>query len=87
MDDSSIGNGLSASESLFLLDSTGLIIETLGWEDWVQDGFSLERIRLHIENNPSNWSQSLDSLGSPGLMNSVRPDSIDFAITGIEMAF
>ena len=86
VDDSSIGNGLSASDSLFLLDSTGLIIETLGWEDWVQDGFSLERIRLHIENNPSNWSQSLDSLGSPGLMNSVRPDSIDFAIAGITIS-
>ena len=80
VDDSSIGNGLSVSDSLYLQDSTGQIIETVGWEDWAQDGFALERLRYHLGNNPSNWAQSLDSLGTPGLVNSVLPDSIDFAV-------
>ena len=44
VDDSSIGNGLSTSDSLFLQDSTGQIMEILGWEDWAQDGFALERV-------------------------------------------
>jgi hypothetical protein len=80
VDDSSIGNGLSVSDSLYLQDSTGQIMETIGWEDWAQDGFALERLRYHLGNNPSNWAQSLDSLGTPGLVNSVLPDSIDFAV-------
>ena len=80
VDDSSIGNGLSVSDSLYLQDSTGQIMETVGWEDWAQDGFALERLRYHLGNNPLNWAQSLDSLGTPGLVNSVLPDSIDFAV-------
>ena len=80
VDDSSIGNGLSVSDSLYFQDSTGQIMETVGWEDWAQDGFALERLRYHLGNNPSNWAQSLDSLGTPGLVNSVLPDSIDFAV-------
>ena len=80
VDDSSIGNGLSVSDSLYLQDSTGQIMETVGWEDWAQDGFALERLRYHLGNNPLNWAQSLDSLGTPGLANSVLPDSIDFAV-------
>lgn len=86
VDDSSIGNGLSASDSLFLQDSTGAVLETLGWEDWVQDGFSLERLRYHVENSASNWSPSIDSLGTPGSVNSVLPDSIDFAMTGLSIS-
>ena len=80
VDDSSIGNGLSVSDSLYLQDSTGQIMETIGWEDWAQDGFALERLRYHLGNNPSNWAQSLDSLGTPGSVNSVLPDSIDFSV-------
>ena len=86
VDDSSIGNGLSASDSLFLQDSTGQIMEILGWEDWVQDGFTLERLRYHLGNNPSNWAQSLDSLGTPGSVNSVLPDTIDFAIFNLTLS-
>ena len=80
VDDSSIGNGLSVSDSLYLQDSTEQIMETVGWEDWAQDGFTLERLRYHLGNNPSNWAQSLDSLGTPGSVNSVLPDSIDFSV-------
>jgi len=86
VDDSSIGNGLSVSDSLYLQDSTGQIMETIGWEDWAQDGFALERLRYHLGNNPSNWAQSLDSLGTPGLVNSVLPDSIDFAVFDLTLS-
>ena len=86
VDDSSIGNGLSVSDSLYLQDSTGQIMETVGWEDWAQDGFALERLRYHLGNNPLNWAQSLDSLGTPGLVNSVLPDSIDFAVFDLTLS-
>jgi len=86
VDDSSIGNGLSVSDSLYLQDSTGQIMETIGWEDWAQDGFALERLRYHLGNNPSNWAQSLDSLGTPGSVNSVLPDSIDFAVFDLTLS-
>ena len=66
VDDSSIGNGLSSSDSLYILNSADQIIETLGWEDWSEDGFSLERVRLYLANSPANWTQSIDSLGNPG---------------------
>ena len=86
VDDSSIGNGLSVSDSLYLQDSTEQIMETIGWEDWTQDGFALERLRYHLGNNPSNWTQSLDSLGTPGSVNSVLPDSIDFAVFDLTLS-
>ena len=86
VDDSSIGNGLSVSDSLYLQDSTGQIMETVGWEDWAQDGFALERLRYHLGNNPLNWAQSLDSLGTPGLVNSVLPDSIDFSVFDLTLS-
>ena len=86
VDDSSIGNGLSVSDSLYLQDSTGQIMETIGWEDWAQDGFALERLRYHLGNNPSNWAQSLDSLGTPGSVNSVLPDSIDFSVFDLTLS-
>jgi len=86
VDDSSIGNGLSVSDSLYLQDSTEQIMETIGWEDWAQDGFALERLRYHLGNNPSNWTQSLDSLGTPGSVNSVLPDSIDFAVFDLTLS-
>jgi len=86
VDDSSIGNGLSTTDSLFLMDSNGVVIDSLGWEDWAQDGFSLERIRLHLPNTPTNWAQSIDSLGTPGSINSVLPDSINLMISELSLS-
>ena len=80
VDDSSIGNGLSNSDSLFLYDSSGVLIDSLGWTDVSPDGFSLERVRLHFPNESFNWIPSLDSLGTPGVINSVYPENIDGAL-------
>jgi len=80
VDDSSIGNGLSASDSLFISDSSGTISDSLGWSDISAPGFSYERKRLDKLSTPSNWATSLDSLGTPGFVNSVTPPPIDAAL-------
>jgi len=80
VDDSSIGNGLSASDSLYLIDSTGVVRDSLGWTDIAPDGFSIEKVRPDYPNTPSNWLPSRDSLGTPGYLNSVHPLLIDGAI-------
>ncbi|MBL7014012.1 MAG: lamin tail domain-containing protein [Candidatus Marinimicrobia bacterium] len=80
VDDSSIGNGLSGFDSLFLYDSSGLLIDFLGWEDIVTDGYSLEKVRPLHPNEPYNWIAGIDSLGTPGMKNSVYPFEIDGSI-------
>ncbi len=80
VDDSSIGNGLSASDSLFLSDSTGVVSDSLGWSDISASGFSYERKRLDHSNTVANWATSLDSLGTPGFLNSVTPPPVDAAL-------
>ncbi len=77
VDDASIGNGLSASDSLFIIDSSGTVIDSIGWDDIANDGYSIERIRLDQPSTPANWITSLDSLGSPGFVNSVFPHQTD----------
>lgn len=77
VDDVSIGNGLSASDSLTLIDSTGTTLTETGWTDRVVDGYSLERIRIHRPDAVWNWTMSRDSLGTPGFINSVTPNEYD----------
>ncbi|NQV36389.1 MAG: lamin tail domain-containing protein [Candidatus Marinimicrobia bacterium] len=77
VDDASIGNGLSSSDSLYIIDTTGNVIDSVGWTDIVIDGYSIERIRLDQPNSPNNWAMSQDSLGTPGFQNSVYPYQID----------
>ncbi len=77
VDDSSIGNGLSTSDSLYLMDSAGAVTDSLGWSDIAPDGFSLEKVRLTFPNAPENWDVSKDSLGTPGNVNSLLPFTID----------
>lgn len=77
VDDKSIGNGLSIKDSLFLINAAGHIVDSLGWEQTVKPGFSLEKIRLEWPNLASNWKASRDSLGTPGKPNSVKPLSIN----------
>ena len=80
VDDSSIGNGLSAADSLFITDSSGTISDSLGWSDISASGFSYERKRLDHPNTIANWATSLDSLGTPGFLNSVTPPPVDAAL-------
>ena len=76
-----IGNTLgNTSDSLFLLDSSGVTVAHTGWNEPVPAGFSRERIRLDYPDQATNWAISRDSLGTPGAENSVRPNTIDGAI-------
>ncbi|RMF09698.1 MAG: lamin tail domain-containing protein, partial [Candidatus Neomarinimicrobiota bacterium] len=77
VDDSSIGNGLSAADSLFLIDSTGATVDSVGWTDRAPPGYSLEKIRYELGNASWNWAPSRDSLGTPGRENSVVPLETD----------
>jgi hypothetical protein len=77
VDDASIGNGLAGSDSLYLIDSTGTVVDSLGWSDVAPDGYSLEKVRLFHPNRPANWRASRDSLGTPGRPNSVLPLAVD----------
>jgi len=82
VDDSSIGNSLSTSDSLFLISSAGIVQDSIGWTDISPDGYSIEKIRMELPNNSSNWLPSLDSLGTPGNINSVEPLTIDGELIG-----
>jgi len=77
VDDKAIGNGLSVKDSLFIINADGYTVDSLGWEQAVKPGYSLEKIRLHLPNIFSNWKSSRDSLGTPGRTNSVEPLSVD----------
>ena len=77
VDDKSIGNGLSGSDSFYLVDPSGNVTDSLGWNDIVTPGYSIERVRNHLPNTHSNWKMSRDSLGTPGKINSVSPYNID----------
>jgi len=80
VDDSSIGNSLSTTDSLFLVNAEGIPIDSIGWSGNVLEGFSLEKRYFDISTFHGNWLQSLDSLGTPGLMNSVAPLETDGSI-------
>ena len=80
VDDLSIGNQLSTTDSLLLIDELGVTVDGHGWEDIYAPGFSLERRRLDRPSTQSNWSTSVDSLGTPGFQNSITPPTVDGAI-------
>ncbi len=80
VDDASIGNGLSTNDSLYLQDSAGVVVDAMGWTDQASNGYSLEKVRISLPNTPANWLPSLDSLGTPGIVNSVEPYNVDGAL-------
>lgn len=85
---STIGNGLGNSgDSLWLRDADSILVAVTGWSAAVPAGYSRERIRYHRPDAPGNWSASLDSLGTPGLPNSVRPHQVDGAVVAGSLRF
>lgn len=77
VDDSSIGNGFSTADSVYLVDEDGFAQDSVGWSDIAPDGFSIEKVRIEMANTVNNWLTSLDSLGTPGSENSVEPFHVD----------
>jgi len=84
VDDLSIGNGLgNSADSLYLINESGIVISEMGWNSTMKSGYSLEKIVLDFDNTENNWRQSLDSLGTPGKVNSVASFTIDVGIDSI----
>ena len=84
VDDLSIGNGLgNNADSLYLINESGIVISEMGWNSTMKSGYSLEKIVLDFDNTENNWRQSLDSLGTPGKVNSVASFTIDVGIDSI----
>jgi len=77
VDDNSIGNSLSTSDSLYLRDGANNLIDKVGWTDIAADGYSIERVRLDLPNSASNWKSSKNLKGTPGQANSAAPLNID----------
>ena len=68
---------MSASDSVYIVNSDGAIVDSVGWSESGLEGFSLERRYFEFPSVPVNWLPSLDSLGTPGLPNSVAPLETD----------
>jgi hypothetical protein len=84
VDDSSIGNGLkNSNDYLYLVSNVGDTVSSMNWSSGTTPGFSYEKIVLEIENNPLNWRESIDSLGTPGFQNSISGYSVDIAIDSV----
>ncbi len=73
-----IGDGLTMTDPLFLLSNTGDTVSTYRYPLSANDGYSIERINPLSPDTPDNWKQSMDTTGStPGRVNSVyRPPGI-----------
>jgi hypothetical protein len=82
VDDASIGNRLSKSDSLFLIQN-GDALAILGWEASNHpNGYSLEQISFEPEFEEA-WMPSIDSLGTPGSLNCVHIQTINIVIDSI----
>ncbi len=73
-----IGNGLSMTDPIFLISKSGETLSTYKYPISTGDGYSVERINPLSPDTPDNWAQSADTTGStPGRVNSVyRPPSV-----------
>lgn len=80
VDDSAIGNQLSTTDTVTLLDGEGNRVDAHGWANISAPGFSLERIRLDSPSSPQNWTLSAHLLGTPGTVNTASPLPVDGAI-------
>lgn len=81
VDDSRIGNGLgNETDSIYVYDPSGIQILAMEYLNSASEGYSLEKIRLENGDSFINWIESLDSLGTPGAINSVNPLDIDVSI-------
>ncbi len=88
VDDNSIGNGLSNSaDSLFLMDSTGAVVDRMGWDETPVTGYTLEKVQLGDCTNPGNWRPSLKLQGTPGTINSVAGQVVDLALDSLDWTF
>ena len=84
VDGTAIGNNLgNSADSLFLINEIGDTVDFMGWNEGIEEGFSLEKINLNYQNISGNWRQSLEPLGTPGYENSVSSLGMDVGIDSL----
>lgn len=80
-----IGNGLSNSgDAIFLITATGDTVDTIGWDQDIAPGHSLEKVILDDCTLPGNWRPGMQLLGTPGGPNSVAGQEIDLALETLD---
>ncbi len=86
--DNFIGSGLNNdADSLFLLDSAGVKVDSMGWSGGVIPGHSLEKVLLGDCDTSGNWLSSLQLLGTPGRPNSVAGQVITAVVRISEIMY
>ena len=73
-----IGDGLSMTDSVYLISPSGDTISTYNNPISTPDGYSVERVNPYLPDTPQNWGVCQDtSGGTPGRQNSIyRPPSV-----------
>jgi hypothetical protein len=85
VDDSQIGNRLgNAGDTLFLIDALGNTVDTVGWDQDITPGYSLEKVILDDCTLPGNWRASTWLHGTPGGPNSVAGQEIDLGLDALD---
>ncbi|MCK4579321.1 MAG: lamin tail domain-containing protein, partial [Candidatus Marinimicrobia bacterium] len=84
VNDNTLGNGLgNGGDSLFLVDTSGATVASIGWEGGGPPGYSLEKVILEECSLPDNWRVSRDTLGTPGNRNSVYGQVFDLSLDSL----
>ena len=85
VDDNQIGNSLgNGGDTLFLIDTLGNTVDTVGWDRDITAGYSLEKVILDSCTLPGNWRASTGLHGTPGGRNSVAGQVIDLGIDALD---
>ena len=63
VDDSSIGNSLSISDSLFIITPNGIVIDSVGWSNNSPESFSIEKRYFKLSSIPGTTSSYLTEQG------------------------
>ena len=80
------GMANGTDRELRLISPAGDTLETYLYSSNNGTGISDEKKILTNDNFPSNWSNSLQTNGTPGFKNSVTPKSIDLSVLSISIS-
>jgi len=82
----SSGMSNSSDRKLYLIDSTGVIVDSIIYTANNSSGISDEKIEMTSLNDSDNWSNSLVINGTPGFKNSVSPFEYDAQFSSITIS-
>ncbi len=79
----SAGLSNSTAETVSLINSFGTVVSSHTYTLGNEPGYSEEKIRVEMGDDPTNWRDSERWNGTPGAPNSVMPDSLDVALSAM----